>query len=840
MASSSRSLKFVFLVLYLLNCFILWIGCLGIDTVSLSQQVTDGQTLVSAGDVFELGFFSPDNLTDARYVGMWYKKHGGRIVWVANRENPVMDLSGVLMIGDDGNLIVQDGKKSIIWSTHVNATSKNTIAVLSDIGNLVLKENRSNGLEFWDSFGHPSETLVPRMKIGLDGKTDTKIYISSWKSSADPSQGSFTLSVDGQELPQITIWNGSHKHYRTGQWNGRNFIGLRYLNNDYTSGFALVADGVDGTLSFNFASFDNSRPRLIYLNPSGSFELLDWVAGEKQWKEIRAIPNSPCDIYGACGSFGRCNDDEWSTICRCLTGYEPRNMNEWNKENWKGGCLRRQQFKCETNTSINVEEDGFLEYPGTKLPDLARHAYAPDKSSCEALCLGNCSCTAYAYVDSIGCMLWEKDLIDIQSYSFGGENLYVRLSHSELGKAGGKKISKPLLIVFVSSAILVSGILLYIIYRWRSKQGGGTGAYLNVFTSTNKKISPKGLPAYSFRQGENAEVPNFSLKEMEDATENFAAANKLGEGGFGSVYKGKLSTGQQVAVKRLSSSSGQGIKELKNEVILISKLQHRNLVNLIGYCIQEEEKLLVYEYMCNKSLDRFIFGSNNNTIVDWNMKYNIIEGIARGILYLHRDSRLKIIHRDLKTSNILLDEEMTPKISDFGMARIFGGRQATANTNRVVGTYGYMSPEYAMHGIFSEKSDVFSFGVVLLEIVTGSRNAGLRYHSDVVHLPSHVWKLWNEGKAMELLDPRVVESCNLSQVLKCIQIGLLCVQDYEIDRPAMATIVSMLSSDLILPIPEQPVFSIKPKINLEERDPSMQEWPKFSRNSISQTSIVGR
>ncbi|XVE50644.1 hypothetical protein DITRI_Ditri01bG0180100 [Diplodiscus trichospermus] len=226
------------------------------------------------------------------------------------------------------------------------------------------------------------------------------------------------------------------------------------------------------------------------------------------------------------------------------------------------------------------------------------------------------------------------------------------------------------------------------------------------------------------------EFPSIQLDILQAATEQFCDENKLGEGGFGPVYKGKLADGKEIAVKRLSRTSGQGILEFKNEVMLIAKLQHRNLVRLLGCCLEQNEKLLVYEYMSNKSLDVFLFDSSIGVQLDWQKRLSIISGIARGIMYLHEDSRLRIIHRDLKASNILLDHDMNPKISDFGMARIFGGNQSEANTNRVVGTYGYMSPEYAMEGLFSVKSDVFSFGVLLLEIVSGKRNNGF-------HLSEH-------------------------------------------------------------------------------------------------------
>ncbi|KAJ7967624.1 Receptor-like protein kinase [Quillaja saponaria] len=217
----------------------------------------------------------------------------------------------------------------------------------------------------------------------------------------------------------------------------------------------------------------------------------------------------------------------------------------------------------------------------------------------------------------------------------------------------------------------------------------------------------------------STESLQFDFGTISAATDNFSDSNKLGQGGFGAVYKGRLTNGQEIAVKRLSRESGQGDQEFKNEVLLVAKLQHRNLVRLLGFCLERRERLLIYEFVPNKSLDYLLFDPRKRAQLDWERRYKIIGGIARGLLYLHEDSRLRIIHRDLKVSNILLDADMNPKISDFGMARLFVVDQTQGNTSRIVGTFGYMAPEYAMHGYFSVKSDVYSFGVLVLEIVSG-------------------------------------------------------------------------------------------------------------------------
>ncbi|PON88171.1 Cysteine rich receptor like kinase [Trema orientale] len=293
------------------------------------------------------------------------------------------------------------------------------------------------------------------------------------------------------------------------------------------------------------------------------------------------------------------------------------------------------------------------------------------------------------------------------------------------------------------------------------------------------------------------EFSQFDFERIRDATNDFSDANKLGQGGFGAVYKGRLSNGQEIAVKRpirnSNSTSKQGNQEFKNEVLLVAKLEHRNLVNLLGFCSEKNERILVYEFVPNNSLDRFIFDPVKREQLDWDRRYKIIIGIARGLLYLHEESRLKIIHRDLKASNILLDSEMNPKISDFGTARLFSLDQSLQNTERIVGTYGYMAPEYIQHGVYSVKSDVFSFGVLVLEIISGQK---LKKFHEEESLLSYAWKNWNDGKAVNLVDPKM-RGGSRDEIVRCIHIGLLCVQEKVVDRPTMGSVVLMLSSSSI-------------------------------------------
>ncbi|ONM58045.1 Cysteine-rich receptor-like protein kinase 10 [Zea mays] len=310
---------------------------------------------------------------------------------------------------------------------------------------------------------------------------------------------------------------------------------------------------------------------------------------------------------------------------------------------------------------------------------------------------------------------------------------------------------------------------------------------------------------HSLKKIGRAQCTIFDLLTLEEATEHFAEKNKLGKGGFGIVYKGILSDGQEIAVKKLLGRAGSGLDQLQNEVQVLAELQHKNLVGLQGFCSHHNDTLLVYEYIKNGSLDTILFDDREGNALNWEQQYNIIFGIAKGILYLHEDSSMRIIHRDLKANNILLDDNMEPKIADFGLARLLGEGHTHTQTGRVVGTFGYMAPEYASHGSVSPKIDIFSFGVLILEIVTRRSNCSSDDHS-TVNLLSDVWDHWKKGTMPQMLH-RSLDEFARSQALRCIHIGLLCVQPEPDDRPDISAVVFMLTRDSIeLQPPGQPAF----------------------------------
>lgn len=298
---------------------------------------------------------------------------------------------------------------------------------------------------------------------------------------------------------------------------------------------------------------------------------------------------------------------------------------------------------------------------------------------------------------------------------------------------------------------------------------------------------------------------NYKYSTLRNATKNYHPANKIGEGGFGSVYKGILPNGSEIAVKRLFTNKQQSVSHFFNEVTLISNVQHRNLVKLLGCSVNDTDRLLVYEYLPNKSLDLFVFDENRGRLLDWQRRFEIILGIAAGLAYLHEESDIRIIHRDIKASNILLDQYFKPKIADFGLVRYFAEDQSHLNTT-IVGTRGYMAPEYLVHGHLTEKVDVYAFGVLVLEIISGKRNKPPMYINDMPSLLTVVWNNYLSGAVPNIIDPNIKRNCK-EEVLHVVHVALLCTQGSARLRPPMSKVIMFLTSkDMDLPTTTQPPF----------------------------------
>ncbi|KAK9130466.1 hypothetical protein Sjap_010953 [Stephania japonica] len=810
------------------------------DTITRDKFLRNGETLVSNGGNYALGFFSPGNgNSKLRYVGIWYNKVPEQtVVWVANRDNPINGSSpGVAKVYGRGNLGIFDEEASNpVWSTNVSFSISNRTSSLFykllETGNLVLCDGEKTGDFLWQSFDYPTDTYLPGMKIGLNLKLGTSWSLRAWKSLDDPSTGDFSYEMGLTGSPELfIIKKASQKIWRTGPWNGQAWNGVPGMRPNPIVNHTLVKDPDEIFTTYRVSNTSVFfRVTLDYL---GFVRGKTWV-DSTGWNTIRSYPDDTCDNYGKCGAFGRCNPN-YSPICSCLPGYKFKSSSDTYALEGSQSCERKSELLC-------GKGDGFLKLENMKLPDTsnARVDMSLGIKDCEIECRNNCSCTGYASadIDGSGCMVWFGTLSDAREFPEWGQEMFVRVDAIELKNSmkdsKGSSTKKKLVLLCV---LIVVGLLIF------------TSAFCYLFNKAKRsglmrrERIPKqlhNLPLSETNEETNAkfELPIFDLDSMIVATENFSPANMLGTGGFGSVYKGKLPDGREIAVKRLSRHSGQGVNEFKNEVELIAKLQHRNLVQILGCCVEEEEKMLVYEYMPNKSLDFLLFDQTRSKSLDWRMRRDIILGIARGVLYLHHDSRLRIVHRDLKASNILLDAKMSPRISDFGMARIFGGDQTQGNTNRVVGTYGYMSPEYAMDGLFSIKSDIFSFGVLLLEIISGQKNSGFYHKDPSMNLIKLAWELWKDDRALELVDSSMGSSFPEQEVTKFIQVGILSVQEDANDRPTMSSIIFMLGNETTVPIPKQPAFVLTSKV--DHQSSSTTGTGFGSVNEMSTTIVEGR
>ncbi|XP_028791118.1 G-type lectin S-receptor-like serine/threonine-protein kinase At1g11410 [Neltuma alba] len=790
-------LIFICIILFFNYCF-LFCAAFSSDAITIGKPFSDnGELVISKGRKFALGFFSPGK-SAFRFVGIWYYNLPKQtVVWVANRDNPINDSSGVLFLNpNNGNLVLRQNSTNLpIWSSNVSVPvpSNTVMAQLTDLGNLVLIQNNDSKNVLWQSFDHLTDTLLPYAKLGFNKRTGQNWLLQSWKTEDDPGTGNISFRSNTSGKDQVFLYHKKVPLWRGGFFNGEIFVGLPSMKRELSYALNLTITDDDNSAGLTYHAVDPTAIFRVGVVSTGYMQTHKWDHDTNDWKLYGTHPASNCETYGTCGANSKCDSFNYAyNKCFCLPGFEPSNPNEWYMNDESAGCVRKKGPSLCGNNG-----EGFIKVDGVKIPDtsIANFQQGLRMEDCEQECLRNCTCNGYAASDvrngGSGCLTWHGDLLDTTVLSEEGHDLYVRVDAVELG---------------------------------------------GEITEEQMKIDSPIEEQYHDENRAQPSLPCFSIKTIMVATNKFSNENRLGQGGFGSVYKGSLFNGQEIAVKRLSQGSRQGTQEFKNEIKVIGRLQHRNLVKLLGYCIHKKERMLIYEYLPNKSLDFFLFDRDRRSSLDWDTRFHIIIGIARGILYLHQDSRLKIIHRDLKASNVLLDLAMNPKISDFGMARIFGEDQIQANTKRIVGTYGYMSPEYAMEGQYSTKSDVFSFGILLIEIICGKRNTDHDKERSSVNLIGHVWEMWREEKSLDMVDPILGEAYPIDLARRCIHIGLLCVQENASYRPSMSEVIYMLGNEVSLPSPRRPAFLFNSNAELSEsstsKDPSV--------NEITGTTISAR
>ncbi|PIN20981.1 Serine/threonine protein kinase [Handroanthus impetiginosus] len=746
---------------------------LAADTISGNQTLSGNQTVVSSGGKFELGFFTP-GASSKYYIGIWYKKvRNETVVWVANRETPILDSNSAQLKILDGNLVLLNESRAIIWSTDLNSTSSSkssVVAVLGDDGNLVLRDgsgSNSTSVEpLWESFDNPSDTWLPGGRLAYDKRTGKKQRLISWKNTEDPAPGLFSLELDPKRKQYIIKWNKREQYWKSGAWNEHIFSDVPEMRLNYIYNFTYIDTANESY--FTYSLYNPSDISRFIMDVSGQIKQLSWVSTD--WILFWSQPRQQCGVYAYCGAFGSCNQNSLP-FCNCLPGFKHKSESDWVLKDYSGGCVREIDLQCENNRSRSSygREDKFLMQPYMSLPLHPQSVAVGSIGECKSSCLRNCSCTAYAY-DENSCSLWNGELLNLQQLAQGdgnGRTIYIRLSASSSVFSGGKNNRGAVIGASLGSAVAVLALLAIVMaVMWR-RRGKSVG-------SSN---------------GVEGSLVAFGYKDLQNATKNFL--DKLGEGGFGSVFRGTLPDSSAIAVKKLESI-GQGEKQFRTEVSTIGTIQHMNLVRLRGFCSEGNKKLLVYDYMDKGSLASHLFHANELKVLEWKMRYEIALGIARGLLYLHEKCRDCIIHCDIKPENILLDSEFCPKVADFGLAKLVG-RDFSRVLTTMRGTRGYLAPEWILGVAITAKADVYSYGMMLFELISGRRNSENSEEGRVKYFPSLAARVTVDGgDILGLLDAALDRNADVEEVLKICKVACWCIQDEEDIRPSMGQVVQIL------------------------------------------------
>jgi len=759
------------------------------DSISAGQALTIGDKLVSKNGRYALGFFEADSNW---YLGIWFNSVPKFTqAWVANRDDPIKNPTSLqLIISHDANLVITNSSThSIIWSTQTKITRNNTTALLLNSGNFILRNASNSSDILWQSFDHPTDTFFPGAKLGWDKITGQNRRLVSRKNSISPATGFYCEELDPSGVNQflLTPLDSFQPYWASGAWNGKYFSSIPEMSeNNANNSFV---DNAKEKYYMSGTAGEETAVTHHYLDVSGQYKTFIWLEGSQDWVPIYAQPKAQCDVYAACGPFTICNDEALAH-CTCMQGFNIRSPEDWILDDRTGGCLRNTPIDCITNGSASSSTDKFYSMTCVSLSQTAQKIEtAKSASDCAQACLDNCSCSAYSF-NSSRCSIWHNDLLNLrkrqcssEAPNSNGETIYLRLASKDM-QSLEKHRSWLLIAVATGTIVAALGLFAFILLLviWRNK-------IKNSSHIPNSAQYSNGIVAFRYI-------------DLQRATKNFS--EKLGGGGFGSVFKGFLDGSTAIAVKRLDCAY-QGEKQFRAEVSTIGIIQQINLVKLIGFCCEDAKRLLVYEHMPNGSLDNHLFQSHT-TVLRWSTRYQIALGVARGLAYLHENCRDCIIHCDIKPENILLSESFVPKIADFGMAKLFG-RDFSRVITTIRGTIGYLAPEWISGVAITPKVDVYAYGMVLLEIVSGKRNSCILCSCGTnhdVYYPVHVAREILDGDVRSLLDTRLCGDANLKEVEIACKIACWCIQDDEFDRPTMSEVVQILEGLLEINIPPMP------------------------------------
>ncbi|XP_054788445.1 G-type lectin S-receptor-like serine/threonine-protein kinase SD2-5 [Prosopis cineraria] len=721
-----------------------------------------GKFLESNSGEFSFGFISTTNDTSLFLLGIVHRATA-TVVWTANKGSLVSD-SDNFVFDENGNAFLQKGR-SMVWSTDTSDKEVSSMELL-DTGNLVLLGN--NGSVVWQSYSYPTDTLFPNQVFTEGMKLISELSPHNLTYVLEIKSGDVILSADF--LAPQTYWSLQKDNRKTIDKDGGLVASASLTENSwrfYDKNKSLLSQ-------FIFAGDSGANTTWVAVLGNKGFLTFFGLQSEgaRSVSPIR-IPQNSCSTPQPCGPYYICTGDN---NCRCPSVLSSRS-----------DCKPRNIVSSCNDSKSSVElvkaDHGIHYFALDFLPPSSR----TDLNGCKDSCLGNCSCLAMFFHNNSGnCFLLDNIGSFETSDANSGFVSYIKVSTS--GSRGSNERSKNRTIVAVIFALSTLPVILVVSYlgfrycRRKPKLDDPSGEYSEDDVVLLRNLT--GLPT------------RFSYKDLEIATNNFSV--KLGQGGFGSVYKGILPDGTHVAVKKLEAT-GQGKKEFRAEVSIIGSIHHHHLVRLKGFCAEGSHKLLAYEYMANGSLDQWIFKkSDGEFMLGWDTRFNIALGTAKGLAYLHEDCDSKIVHCDIKPENVLLDDNFLAKVSDFGLAKLMNREQSRVFTT-LRGTRGYLAPEWITNTAISEKSDVYSYGMVLLEIIGGRKNYDPNETSENFHFPSFAFKMMEEGKLRDIVDSKLEIDENDERLHNAIKVSFWCMQEDMSRRPSMAKVVQMLEGLCVVP-----------------------------------------